>query len=261
MNPEAMAAGGWSIGDRVDAIRLFRTSDFDEQGNIDPTKGEQLEVTIVGVAQRPDELIDDTEIRAPQVYLFPAFGRAHPHIGYYMIDYIRLVHGAADEAAFQQGAAAVSASSDSDPLQISSMTEAVVHADQARRPLVVAVWMLAAVLFAAALIFSALSIARSLTEHYRDLPVLRALGLSRGAIGLVITMHAMTIAIVAALVAMVIAWRPPSPHRSARPARSSPIRDSTSTPPSPDRRRDHRRVAVADPARVGCADWPDDGTM
>ena len=205
MNPEAMAAGGWSIGDRVDSIRMFRTSDFDEQSNFDPTKGEQIHVTIVGVAQRPDELIDDTEIRAPQVYLFPAFGRAHPQVGFYMIDYIRLVHGADDEVAFQQGAAAVSASSDSNPLQISSMAEALSHADQARRPLVVAVWLLAAVLFAAAFIFSALSIGRSLADHYKDLPVLRALGLSRGAIALVITMHAATIAIVAAVVAMVAA--------------------------------------------------------
>jgi len=205
MNPEAMAAGGWSIGDRVDAIRMFRTSDFDEQGNADLSKGEQVHVTIVGVAQRPDELIDDTETRIPQVYLFPAFGRAHPNIGFYMIDYIRLVHGAADEAAFQHGAAAVSASSDSNPLQISSMTEALVHADQARRPLVVAVWLLAAVLFAAAIIFCALAIGRSLADHYRDLPVLRALGMSRGALALAITMHAMTIAIVAVVVAMVAA--------------------------------------------------------
>jgi len=205
MNPEAMAAGGWSIGDRVDALRLFRTGDFDEQGNVDPTKGEQVQVTIVGVAQRPDELIDDTEVRAPQVYLFPAFGRAHPQIGFYMIDYVRLVDGADDEAGFQRDAAAISASNDSNPLQISSMTEALRHADQARRPLVVAVWMLAAVLFAAAIVFSALSIGRSLADHYRDVPVLRALGLSRGPIAVVITMHAMTIAIVAALVAMVVA--------------------------------------------------------
>ncbi len=182
---------------------MFRTGDLDEQGNADPSKGEQIQVTIVGVAQRPDELIDDTEIRAPQVYLFPAFGRAHPQIGYYMIDYVRLAHGAADEAAFQQGAAAVGRAA-THPLQISSMTEALVHADQARRPLVVAVWLLAAVLFGP-LIFSALSIGRSLADHYRDLPVLRALGLSRGAIALVITMHAMTIAVVAALVAMVAA--------------------------------------------------------
>ena len=83
--------------------------------------------------------------------------------------------------------------------------------------------MLAAVLFAAALIFSALSIGRSLTEHYRDLPVLRALGLSRGAIGLVITMHAMTIAIVAAARCDGgWLWRPPLPHRSARPAEIEP---------------------------------------
>ena len=179
MNPQAMAAGGWRIGDRVDAIRLFRTGDLDEQGNADPSKGEQLQVTIVGVAQRPDELIDDTEVRAPQVYLFPAFGRAHPQIGYYMIDYVRLAHGAADEAAFQQDAAALWASSDPNPLQISSMGDALVHADQSRRPLVVAVWLLAAVLFAAALIISALSIGRSLADHYKDSPVLRALGLSR----------------------------------------------------------------------------------
>ena len=38
---------------------------------------EPLHVTIVGIAQRPDELLDDTSGLAPQVYFFPAFGREH----------------------------------------------------------------------------------------------------------------------------------------------------------------------------------------
>ncbi len=206
VNREAMAEGGWSIGDHVDSIRLFRKSDLDDEGNADPTKGEQLQLTIVGVAQRPDELLDDTGGRAPQVYLFPAFGRAHDAPGFYLIDYVRLRNGASDEAGFQSAAAAISSSTPQDPLQYSSFNDAMRHSVQALRPQVVAIWLLAAVLLIAALYFTAQSVARSLRTHYSDLAALRALGVSRWSIALAITMHAATIAVVAAFVAAFACW-------------------------------------------------------
>ncbi|MBK5332724.1 MAG: FtsX-like permease family protein [Ilumatobacteraceae bacterium] len=206
VNREAIAAGGWSIGDQLDSIRLFRRSDFDEEGNADLTKGEPLQVTIVGVAQRPDELLDDTGGRVPQVYLFPAFARAHDAFGFYLIDYVRLRNGAADEAAFQKDAAAISSGTEQDPLQYSSFTDATRHSDQALRPQVVAIWLLAAVLLIAAMYFTAQSMARSLRTHYADLAALRALGMSRRSIALAITMHAASITVVAAVVAAVGCW-------------------------------------------------------
>jgi putative ABC transport system permease protein len=206
VNREAIAAGGWSIGDEIDSIRLFRKADMDEEGNADPTKGEPLRLTIVGVAQRPDELLDDTGERAPQVYLFPAFAREHDAIGFYLIDYVRLRNGAADEVAFQKAAAAISSSTEQDPLQYSSFTDATRHKDQALRPQVVAIWLLAAVLLIAAMYFTAQSIARALRTHYVDLAALRALGLSRRSIALAVTMHAASITVVAAVVAAVGCW-------------------------------------------------------
>ena len=206
VNREALAAGGWSIGDEIDSIRLFRKSDMDEEGSADPTKGEPLHLTIVGVAQRPDELLDDTGGRAPQVYLFPAFARAHDAVGFYLIDYVRLRNGAADEAAFQKDVAAISSSTEQDPLLYSSFNDATRHSAQALRPQVVAIWLLAAVLLIAAMYFSAQSLARALRTHYADLAALRALGLSRRSIALAITMHAASIAVVAAVVAAVGCW-------------------------------------------------------
>jgi FtsX-like permease family len=206
VNPQAIAAGGWSIGDQIDSIRLFRTSDFDEEGNIDPAKGEPLQVTIVGVAQRPDELLDDTGGIAPQVYLFPAFEQEHGAVGYYMIDYVRLRGGVADEAAFQAGAKVISTSTGQDPLQYSSFIDASRHAAQALRPQVVAIWLLAAVLLIAALYFTAQSIARALRTHYADLPALHALGMSRRASAASIAMHAATITAAAVVVAGAASW-------------------------------------------------------
>jgi len=206
VNHQAMAAGGWSLGDEIDSIRLFRKDDLDEEGNGDPTKGEQLHLTIVGVAQRPDELLDDAGGRAPQVYFFPAFAREHKAIGFYLIDYVRLRNGAADESAFQRDAAGISSSTEQDPLGYSSFTDARRHKDQALRPQVVAIWLLAAVLLIAAMYFTAQSIARTLRNHYADLAALRALGLSRRSIALVATMHAASITVVAAVVAAVGCW-------------------------------------------------------
>ncbi|MEO6124339.1 MAG: FtsX-like permease family protein [Ilumatobacteraceae bacterium] len=203
VNPTALDAGGWAIGDVVDPFRVYRPlTDFDADGNADPAKGEPLTLTIVGVAQRPDELVDDSEVRQPQVYLFPAFGRKHADTGFYLIDYVRLHNGSADEVAFQQAAAAISATTQSDPLRYSSFTDAVRHANQSRRPQVVAIWLLAGVLLVAALFFSLQSIARSLSHHYADMSTLRSLGMSRRSIVSAITLHAVSIAMVVALVAV-----------------------------------------------------------
>lgn len=203
VNPTALDAGGWAVGDVVDSFRVYRPlTDFDADGNADPAKGEPLTLTIVGVAQRPDELVDDSKVRQPQVYLFPAFGRKHADTGFYLIDYVRLRNGSADELAFEEGARAISASTESDPLQYSSFTDAVRHANQSRRPQVVAIWLLAGVLLAAAMFFSAQSIARALSHHYADVSVLRSLGMSRRSIVSAITLHALSIAGLAALVAV-----------------------------------------------------------
>ena len=205
VNPEALALGGWHVGDVIDSFRLYRTNELDAEDEADPAKGTQLELTVVGVGRRPEEMIGDTR-RAPQVYLFPAFGRAHPGIGFYLIDYIRLHDGSADEQAFQQATARISATADGDPLLFSSYATAVDQAERANRPQVVAIWLMAAMFFAATVLFAVQSLTRSLANHYRDLPTLRGLGVGRASMTTMVAMHGATIAAVAAVLAGACAY-------------------------------------------------------
>lgn len=132
INPVAARARRWKVGDRVESIRMFRTSDFYDEGNVDPAKSEQLSLTIVGIAQRPDELV----------------------------------------------------------------------ARDAAHPLIVTIWLLAAVLFLAAMMVSVQLIVRALDHHYDDVTELWALGASQRQITAAIALHATTVVVGIVLVAL-----------------------------------------------------------
>jgi hypothetical protein len=206
VNPELLAATGWKIGDEITSLRLFRLEDLDENFDADPAKGTPLTLTIVGVARRPEELLGDTEGRQPQVYLFPAFAAAYPDSTFYVSDYIRLSDGKAGVNAFQDAVAGLASQYPHNQLLFGSFPEAYSVVQDALRPQVVAVWLLAGVLFIAGLLLAAQAIGRQIFAHNRDLGDLRALGMTPRELGALGVLHGWTIAASAAIIAAIVAW-------------------------------------------------------
>ena len=206
VNPEVMAATGWKVGDEITSLKLFRLEDFDENLNPDPSKGTPLTLTIVGVARRPEELLGDSEGRTPQVYLFPAFAETYPDSTFYINDYIRLSEGKAGVPAFQDAVAALANEYPHNQLLFGSFPDAYSAVQDALRPQVVAVWLLAGVLFIAGLLLASQAIGRQIFAHNRDLSDLRALGMTPRELGSLGVLHGWTIASSAAIIAAIVAW-------------------------------------------------------
>ena len=200
VNPTVLQITGWRVGDEVTTLRLFGRDDIDEAQEPDPTKGTQLKLRIVGEVRRPVELISDSETRTPQIYLFPAFVEAYPDPTYYLSDSIRLKAGT-DIAAFSDAVTAIANQYENNQVYVYVVGSSVTIAQNALRPQVVAVWLLAAVLFLSGIFIAAQMIGRQLLARHRDLPDLHALGMTRTQLGLVVMLHASVVAVLAAIFA------------------------------------------------------------
>ena len=202
VNPTVLQITGWHVGDEVTTLRLFRSSDMDENEEPDPTKGSQLNVRIVGEVRRPEELLNDAATRTPQIYLFPAFAAAYPDSTYYLSSSIRLKAGT-DIAAFGDAVAEIAKQYENNQEYVYVIGSGVTIAQNALRPQVVAVWLLAAVLFLSGVFIAAQMIGRQLLARHRDLPDLHALGMTRAQLGLVVMLHATVVAVIAAIFAAI----------------------------------------------------------
>jgi hypothetical protein len=204
VNPELLKATGWKVGETVTSLRLFRIEDLDENLEPDPSKGTPLTLTIVGVARRPEEWLQDAS-RLPQVYLFPTFATAYPDSTYYLNDYIRLSDGKEGVPAFREAVTALAGEYKNNDLLFASFHDGYTSVQDALRPQVIAVWLLAGVLFITGVLLASQAIGRQTFAHNRDLSDLRALGMTPRELGSLGVLHGVTIAVSAAFIAGVLA--------------------------------------------------------
>jgi hypothetical protein len=204
VNPELITATGWKVGEHVTSLRLFRIEDLDENLEPDPSKGTPLALTIVGVARRPEELLQDAS-RLPQIYLFPAFATAYPDSTYYLNEQVRLSDGIDGVPAFREAVTALAGEYENNDLLFASFNDGYTSVQDALRPQVIAVWLLAGVLFITGLLLASQAIGRQIFAHNRDLSDLRALGMTPRELGSLGVLHGLTIAASAAFIAGVLA--------------------------------------------------------
>ncbi|MEO5840063.1 MAG: ABC transporter permease [Acidimicrobiales bacterium] len=204
VNREVVAATGWKVGEKITSLRLFRIEDFDEELSPDPSKGTPLELTIVGVARSPEELLNNED--QPQLFLFPAFGAAYPDATFYRNNYIRLTDGAAAIPEFRNAVTELAGEFENNQVLFGSLHDAYDRVQDALRPQILAVWLLVGVLFIAGLLLASQAIGRQIFAHNRDLSDLRALGMTPRELGLLGALHGWTIAISAAAVATILAF-------------------------------------------------------
>ena len=206
VNPELLTATGWRVGQQVTSLRLFRIEDFDENLEPDPVKGTDVTLTIVGEARRPDELLVEGPERLPQIYLFPAFAAKYPDATYYVNDYIRLTDGAAGikdfSEAFGELASRDERNSLSFPRRIADGFDA---AQDSVQPQITAVWLFAAVTFAAGIMLAGQAISRQQLGQNRDLRDLRALGLTPRQLRWLVTMHGWSVAAMTTVICVILA--------------------------------------------------------
>lgn len=206
VNPETLTATGWKLGEIVTSLRVFRLDEFTEDLTPDPTRGTPLTLTIVGVGERPNQLLGEESARNPQIYLFPAFAEQFPDSTYYISNYIRLDGGKAAVAEFRDSVGKIAATYPNTQFLFDSFHDGYAEVQDALRPQLVAVWLLAAVLFIAGLLLAAQAMGRQIVANNRDLSDLRALGMTPHELGWLGVLQGWTVACAAAVVALVVAW-------------------------------------------------------
>ena len=200
VNPTVLRITGWHVGDEITTLRLFRRGDVDENQAPIPTKGSPLRLRIVGEVRRPDELLSDATIRPPQIYLFPDFALAYPESTFYIGSSIRWKPGT-DPTAFGDAVSALADPYGRNQTYVTEVGAAVSVVRSSLRPQVVAVWLLAAVLFLSGAVIAAQMIGRQLLARHRDLPDLFSLGMTPSQLRAVVMMHAAVVAVLAAIFA------------------------------------------------------------
>ncbi|MEA3184253.1 MAG: putative transport system permease protein [Ilumatobacteraceae bacterium] len=205
-NPELLQLTGWKVGDAVSTLRIFRVADMNaDTGEADPTKGDPTgPLRIVGVARRPEEFLDASD-RQPQLYLYPAFGIAHPDAALYTNDFVTLKGGQDAAPAFRAKVQSLASTYENNAFYFVSMGEGIAKAQEALRPQVVAWFLLAAVSFVAALVLVAQSIGRKLFADNRDYAHLHGLGMTRGDLTATAVIQSATIATASVVIAVALA--------------------------------------------------------
>jgi ABC-type lipoprotein release transport system permease subunit len=197
---------GWRVGDTIDSLRLYRLEDVDQNGEPVPAKGEPLQLRVVGIAARPDELLVERGDRIPRVFLPPAFGDAHPDSWFYINEYVKLRNGKTDAGALHDGVDALVAETPNAYTAISNVDDGRRAVAQALRPQVVGLWLLALVMLTAGALIAVQAIGRQIQSRERDLPILRALGMSRSQRTGLGVAHAATVAVTATAVALLVGF-------------------------------------------------------
>ncbi|HUP75211.1 MAG TPA: ABC transporter permease [Acidimicrobiales bacterium] len=206
VTPKTLSVTGWRVGEVVTSLRVFRLDEFTEDLNPDPAKGTPLTLTIVGVGERPHQLLGEEASRYPQIYLFPAFAVQFPDSTYYISNYIRIDGGKAAVAEFRDDVREIAATYPDSQFLFDSMHDGYAEVQDALRPQLVAVWLLAGVLFIAGLLLAAQAIGRQIVANNRDLSDLRALGMTPHELGWLGVLQGWTVSTAAAVVALVVAW-------------------------------------------------------
>ena len=206
VNPELLRATGWKLGDPITSLRLFRLEDLDAETNPDPTQGTPVSFTIVGIGRMPSELYEPAGERQPQVYLFPSFSKAYGDSTFYLTSVLKVPGREAAIVALRSSVERVAAGYPSAQVLFSINREGREAVQEALRPQVTTIWLLAVVLGLASLLLGAQAIGRQIFSHNRDISALRALGMSSRDLGALAMLHGVTIAVGASAVAVPLAW-------------------------------------------------------
>jgi ABC-type lipoprotein release transport system permease subunit len=193
-----------------DAIALAR------QGRL----GVHVSLRITGIAIAPNQIVVDQGFEEPQLLLAPGFLRRHPTTdAFYFGIPVRLRHGAGDVAAFRR---AVERMVPDEAVEFQTLTATTSKVDRAVQPDVYALTVFAIVVALVGVLIVGQALVRQVHLDGAEAPALRALGMSRRELVAVALLRALTVAVLAAAVALVGAWlaswfTPTGPARTAEP--------------------------------------------
>ncbi len=221
---ETSALTGWHVGTRIDDLRVYDWAALDENGLPHPDRGTPVRVRVVGVVEFPEELLQAGSERQLRVYFTPAFARHYQPSIFYLTEWVRLRHGAADIPALR---AAVARANRADPtidMPIAVTSEQLAKVNRANDPLVNGLWILAGLFGLVGILLAAQSLGRSLAGRADTHAQLRALGATRRQRFSIEFVNLAAIALVAALFAAVLAYllSPLTPIGDARDAEPHP---------------------------------------
>ncbi|MGZ4242253.1 MAG: FtsX-like permease family protein [Actinomycetota bacterium] len=171
---------GWRVGTRVTDLRVYLADEIDpETGNPRAGRGTPLALTVVGIGNAPEELLQRSAERLPRVFLTPAFSRLHPGTAFYLNDFVRLRRGAADMPALRELVADVNRQAPAVAMPIAPTGDGLRQAKSATGPLANGLWLIAALAALVGILLISQSLGQSLATRADDHAQLRALGATR----------------------------------------------------------------------------------
>ncbi len=171
---------GWRVGTRVTDLRVYVADDIDpDTGNPRPGSGVPLSVTVVGIGNTPEELLQRSLERLPRVFLTPAFGRQHPDASFYLNDFIRLRRGAEDMPALRELVAEANRRAPGISMPIAPTGDGLRQATSATGPLANGLWVVAALAALVGILLISQSLGQSLATRADEHAQLRALGATK----------------------------------------------------------------------------------
>jgi hypothetical protein len=225
ITPTTAALTGWHVGTVVTDLREYDNKDLDpETGAPDAAHGTPLRLHVVGIAQLPEEYLQEPADRQPRVYLTPAYARRFPDTVFYLNEWIRLRHGAADLPALRRAVTVVNRAAPEISMPIAPTVTGLVRANRANDPLVNGLWILAALAAVVGILLAAQALGRTFGARSDDHAQLRALGATRRQRLTGELVWVAGLALAAALLAALVAWlcSPLTPIGSARDAEPHP---------------------------------------
>jgi hypothetical protein len=219
INRAAAKATGWHSGTRVTDLRVYDNDELvPESGSPSPDRGTRLSMLVVGVADRPEDLLVSASQREPRVYLTPAFTQRFSDSVFFLTDSVKLRHGRADLPALRELVATANRAAPEIDMPIAPTVEGLIKVNRANDPLVNGLWILAALTALVGMLLAAQSLGRSFSARIGDHAQLRALGATRRERFATEFATLTAVAFVAALLATAIgfALSPMSPVGAAR---------------------------------------------
>jgi hypothetical protein len=222
INPRIARLEGWRVGTRINDMYVFGPDDFDETGGPRYGSGAHLPLVVVGIGAVPEDLlVPDAEL-PPRLFLTPAFAARYPDSVFYLNQWVRLRHGAADLERLQSDVTRINRAAPYISMPIAPTREGLTKINRANDPLVNGLWILAALAGVVGLLLASQSLGRAFAGRAGDHAQLRALGATRRQRFEIEVISLIIVAAVAALAAALIgflgsAFTPVGSARRAEP--------------------------------------------
>jgi ABC-type lipoprotein release transport system permease subunit len=222
VNEFAARKFGLRVGDRV-ALDMYSTEQINSPGFLSHTPAARRSVpgTIVGVGLFPGDVLQDDTDRSARALLTPAFGRVAADDAGYVLQGVTLRRGDSDIPAVERRIAALAPGA-SRAYRVRSVD--TFHAEQAQRPLTIALTLFGVITGIAAALLVSLALGTLLRSAAADRDILAAQGMTRMQIAQVLAAGALVSVIGGVALAVVLAFAaspvmPIGPVRKVEPAR------------------------------------------